>query len=269
MRRAIPSVLLMLALLRPGGAGAHPNHGPTLGERYATLSIGGGSGRLVYGLTFTSPHGLGERREADTDGDGRISEAERCARASAFVAAVGRAVVAEVDGRRTRLAWGEPFYGPADAVRAGPLAVEVVATFDLPAGSRRVSLEDRAEFEGIYRTTVSIDAGPGVEIARAGRGTAPRDVERRLVFIDLPSAEPPSPRGVTVFLEREGRRDSPGLPWAFGAVGCVSLVLLALALAARRRRSRRERRPAKGRRAPRGGPTGGRRGSLARRARSR
>ncbi len=237
--------LLLASGLGPRELAAHPLHRPAMGERYLKLDLRQGHIRVVYGITYASRSGREVRREADIDGDGSIGEAEEERQIRGYRRRISRAVALTVDGEAVDLDWGEPFLGGfAGPVGAGPATVETWARVPLPPRARLIVLEDRAEFDGIYRTTAMIVTEGEVELERAGRGRAPTGRDDRLVFMDLPAPGPPPVRIVTIELLRPEEAEISGAAirlWGF--VGGVALlaVLGLLGLFLFRRVSRRAR----------------------------
>jgi hypothetical protein len=184
------------------------------------------------------------RRRADTSGDGAISEEERRAEANAFLKAITVGTRILVDGEPVDVEWGEPFVGPAEVVRPGPLAFEAVATYSIPPGEHRLTIEEHAEFEGIYRTvlTAAPARGSEIEIRGIGRGTEATDLERRLVFLDLPTPGDPPPRTATLrvvmpgVVESEGAGTSRGL-WPLAVAGGLIAIIAIIVTLARRRKA--------------------------------
>ena len=250
----VPAVLVLAT--SPRAAAAHPDHGPTLGERSLSLELHPSGAKLVYGLTFTDRFGLKLRLSADADRDGRLDDSERSRAASALAASVREGCRLLLDGTEVQPTWAEPYLGPAEGpIRPDPLAFELTGRVPLAGGRHRVTIEDRTELEGIYRTAVRIRAEPGVDLVAAGRGWEPSRLERSIVILDLPSPTAPPPRVVTAEVVLPGAGESPApvsAPVVVATVVAIALLTVGLWGRLRRGPGRPERRPEPKRRAARG-----------------
>lgn len=212
-------------------AHAHPNHGPSWGERYLKLEISPGHARVVYGLTFSARYGRQIREIADRDDDGVITRNETNQFGASFTKGLTADVLLDIDDEPRAVAWSPPFVATLQGkLRRGPVALETAAKVKLAPGLHRIVITESAEFEGIYRTTVKIVETEGVKLLRAGRGSHPRGTEHRLVFLDLPYEGPPSPRVVSVEVELPGPTGLMGsreTRWfIIGVVGVLVVLLL-------------------------------------------
>lgn len=212
---------------------AHPNHGPSWGERYLKLEMSSEHLRVVYGLTFNARYGRQVRDIADTDDDGVITPVESVRYGKRFTKILSRDFELFVDDETCDVEWSRPFVATLEGqLRRGPVAFETAAKLELAPGRHQLLCTDRAEFEGIYRTTAKLVVGEEVKLLRAGRGPQPRRKELRLVFLDLPDESPPSPRVMSIELELPGYTsilDSSHPRWiAISGVGVLVVLLLGL-----------------------------------------
>jgi hypothetical protein len=220
-------------------AWGHPNHGPSWGERYLKIDASTGGVRVVYGLTISARHGVQLRSMADRNRDGDVDQAEVEAFAESYTSRLSKNVGIRVDDRELDESWVTPFSAGLAGVGArGPVALETSTVLEVPPGVHVVSIEDRAEFEGIYRTTAKVVATEGVSIIRCGKGTSPSARDLRLVFLDLPDDGPPPPRIMTTEIAFPGRswlapRGRLGWILAMGS-GLLALVVAAIVLGRRR-----------------------------------
>jgi hypothetical protein len=238
-RRSLWFLIALSLLCRAATASAHPNHGPSWGERYLKLEATADGVRVVYGLTVSARFGHQLRTATDSDRNGDVDEAEVATFGRNFAERLSKNVVLEVDDLAREEIWATPFTAGLGGPSAqGPIAVETSTTIEVPPGLHKVTIDDRAEFDGIYRTTAKIMAAPGVEIARAGKGRVPGAQELRLVFLDLPEDGPAPPRVITLELSVPGSTWPKVRWWSFGlgAGGSVLVATIAVVLWRRRRR---------------------------------
>ena len=252
---ALSLALLFLALVTlghfdEGRAWAHPNHGPTLGERYLKLDLADHRVRIVYGLTYGSRTAAAIRTVSDTNGDGVVDASEAEARGRALIERLTAKVRIEARGRELAIRWRPPFIvGLAGPGARGPITMEAVGRTELPTGTERIVVRDRAEFEGVYRTVATVATDGTVTLLRAGEGENPSTLQRRVAYLDLPEDGPPPPRIFTVVLRplepaSQGERSDDGewpssTAWALAVVGGVALVgLIAFITMLVRRRGR-------------------------------
>ncbi len=188
------ATFFLFALQAPGTVESHPNHGPSLGERYFKLDVRDDRVRVVYGLTYAARHGGRVRGDADANGDGHLDESEAQSFGEGYRSKLSTSVSLRVDGQPEQLSWSTPFLGQViGPLGPGIVAIEMTSEIELTPGAHTLVLDDRAEFTGIFRTTAMTSIAPEVELTKAGRGEAPRGRERRVVYMDLPSpGEPPS-----------------------------------------------------------------------------
>lgn len=238
------TLILVAAALARRPAEAHPNHGPSGGERYLKMAAEPREVRLVYGLTITARFARTIRSRFDQDRDGLVDEQEGRRFGRELLERLERGVTATVDGTPLELEWEAPVtIRLAGPVGSGPLAVEVTSRPEMSPGVHLVTLRDRVEFEGIYRTTANITAAPEVELLRAGRGPSPGNLRPREVFLDLPSEGPPAPRRLALEARFPGGAPpspAPEARWGIpvGAAVGVSVLVLGVLWWRRRRRGR-------------------------------
>lgn len=229
-RRPISSALLCVAfILWPHPVFGHPNHGPALGERSIKLEISEGKGRVVYGLAYRAPVGRKLRFLADTDHNGSVDHAEAEKRGQVLSKTIAENTTLVAGGRSVSLRWQPLFVAQLEGrIARAPLAVESVATFVFAPSTKVFRLTDSAEFDGIYRTNARIAAKGEVTITKAGRGENPGRVEKRFVFLDLPSEGPAPARVLTALVAlpeqpEQPPDESPRALWRW--IGGVILVL--------------------------------------------
>lgn len=229
--------LLTLALLgvlwslAPGSSEAHPNHGPSLGERYLKLELRDDRLRVVYGLTYAARHGQRVRAQADADGNGMVTAEEERSHGDECRQQVSEAVKLTIDGRVRALAWNDPFLNAfTGPVASGPATIELTTEIPLGPGAHRLVLEDSAEFLGIYRTTTAIVVRDQAELLKAGKGRSPSGRDRRFVFMDLPSPGAPPTRIFTVEARLPGGSALSGNEGRGLVLGIVILLGLAASL---------------------------------------
>lgn len=238
-RRSLWFLIGLWLLCRAGSVSAHPNHGPSWGERYLKLEATADGVRVVYGVTVSARFSHQLRAAADADRDGDVNGAEVAAFGASFAERLSRHVVLALDERARDEVWATPFTaGLGGRSARGPIAVETSTSIAVPPGRHKVTLDDRAEFDGIYRTTAKILAAPGVAIAKSGKGPSPRAQDRRLVFLDLPEDGPAPPRIITIELAIPGS-SGPEVPgWAVWLVVGGGGLVAAIAVGLWRRRRR-------------------------------
>ena len=243
-RRVVATAFVLLVLICTATAQAHPNHGPSWGERYLKLDVAADGVRVVYGVTFVSRFGRKVRTLADADRNGRVDGGELELYGEAVTKRLAGDVQLTVAGDEKNLEWSAPFLGGLGGpLRGGPVTLETTAKVPLQPGTIRLLLEDGAEFDGIYRTTASIAVAPEVALIKGGRGPAPPGKRSRLVFLDLPSEGVPPPRVVTALVELPGTPNHEGngsLSIVMLGIGTVLLVGICLVLGVRLRHYRRK-----------------------------
>ena len=189
------ALLVATTLVYADVVDSHPNHGPSLGERYFKLDVREDSVRVVYGLTYSARHGDGVRRDADKNRDGQIDETEARGLGEVYRQKVSSDVTLSIGGQPKQLTWSQPYLGQvAGPIGPGIVTIELTAEAELGTGAQVILLDDRAEFTGIYRSTATTSIAPEVELTKSGRGAEPRGRERRIVYMDLPSPEAPPSR---------------------------------------------------------------------------
>jgi hypothetical protein len=221
-------------------ASAHPNHGPSWGERYLKIDAAADGVRVVYGITVSARFGNQLRASADADRNGQVDEGEVTTFGRGFADRLAKNVVLEVGGRASEEAWATPFIaGIGGRGARGPIAIETSTSVALPPGTQKLTIDDRAEFDGIYRTTAKISAAPGIALLKSGKGRAPSAQDLRLVFLDLPEDGPAPPRIITVELSVPGGERNGLAVWGIVVAAGVGFVVVVIAVALRRRRRRR------------------------------
>ncbi len=111
------ALALGCALLLASPARAHLGHTIGRAERYLKIDVAGHEARFVVSLTLGAREGGRLLGEADTNGDGRVDEAERDAYLSQWAAGLHEELPVTLDGGPVELSFGEPFMDP---IRARP-----------------------------------------------------------------------------------------------------------------------------------------------------
>lgn len=185
-RRTPRAVLLALALLALGvvsapSAHAHPEFSPSLNNRYLKVSlIGRGELRIAWTLMVGQAPATAARHQADTDGDGTLSDAELQRWTARLADAVRRGLVFDVDGVRVEPTWDAPLPGMPDR-RMGPIPFSVDLIGHLRAsgpGEHTVRFDDEtpptalggALGDALGESDVLIEEGPGARVLAAWRG---------------------------------------------------------------------------------------------------
>jgi hypothetical protein len=144
-------------------------------NRYVKLTPLGDRVRLAYTVFYGEIPGAALRRTLDTNGDGRIDDAE----AGAFGARVGAELAPRltlaIDGSAQPVTWASVDVGLGTPdVDAGAFSIDLVAFACLPTahGEHRVQFVDRFELEHPGETEVRVETSPDVTVVRASVGSA-------------------------------------------------------------------------------------------------
>lgn len=238
-RAALSCLIAALILLPFVTASAHPNHGASWGERYLKLDIGENHLRCVYGLTIDAKSGRQIRDRANLNGNNEIDEQEASAFGALFIERLEADVALSIDDNEVELDWARPFaMGLIGRLGRGPVALETTAEVPLAPGDHRLRFIDRAEFDGIYRTTATLAVAAATKLLTAGRHENPSRVDTRIVFLDLPNAGQAPPRRLFADIVTPGASSSPGQSqenFAFLVLGALLLIAI-VGLQLRRRR---------------------------------
>jgi hypothetical protein len=166
------AVVAWASAARP--AVAHPEFSPSAVNRYCKLSlVEPRAVRLAYTVMIGAAPALATRKQADTNADGRVDEAESRALAARVRAAVEAGLTVELDGARITPAFEAPTVGLAGAeVAPSPLSIDLVARLPIADGAaaHRLRVEDAVELAPVGEAEVRVEESPSVRLLAAGRG---------------------------------------------------------------------------------------------------
>ena len=228
------ALAVVVAALGPGAsaARAHPGHLGIRADRYLKLEVSPKGLRLVVSLTLGPVAATRWLRAADTNGDGKVSEAEAEASMKRWTEALDRELPVEIDGKGVKLRWTNPFLDPIGEIDGRPATVEMTGLAALDGGRHHIVLRDKMLQEAFDRTDVAIEAVPPARLLAAGPGERPDERLRRFAVV---KGERLDAVGVLVELpgEQQAERRRFG---TYLALGALAVLGLAVWLGARRRR---------------------------------
>jgi hypothetical protein len=168
-------VVVGVITLVAAGALAHVAPSVDDNNRYLKLTPMGDRVRLAYTVFFGEVPGAVERREIDSNRDGRIDDAESRAFGGKTAAEVAENLDVEIDGHGAKVTWATVDVGlGTPATAAGSFSVDLVAYPCLPVvrGAHRLVVHDRLHLPHPGETEVRVEDSPGITIDHARIGTA-------------------------------------------------------------------------------------------------
>jgi hypothetical protein len=143
-------------------------------NRYLKVTPLGDGIRLAYTVFFGEIPGAAERRNIDSNRDGKIDDGEAKQFADRLGAQVAALIDVELDGVAHRVRWDLVSAGMgSDAVAAGSFSVDLVAFVCGGSGGRhRVRLRDQFRIPRPGETELKVEDSPGVTVTRARVGPA-------------------------------------------------------------------------------------------------
>ncbi len=231
-RASAMAVVAATFALWSSAAWAHPGHLGIRADRYLKLEVSPKRLRLVVSLTLGPVAATRWLRAADTNGDGKVSEAEAEASMKRWTEALDRELPVEIDGKGVKLRWASPFLDPIGEIDGRPVTVEMTGLVHLDGGRHHIVLRDKMLQEAFDRTDVAIEARPPVRLLAAGAGERPSERLRRFAVV---KGERLDAVGVLVQLPGEQQAERRRLG-SYLALGALAVLGLAVWLGARRRR---------------------------------
>ncbi len=215
---------------------AHPQYAMATINRYGKLLLlPHGQVRLLYTVMVGDIPAFEARRQADHNGDGRISADEEAALARQVRDQVAAGMDLRLDGQPVHLHFEEPaLVLPDAAVAPSSFAVELTAVFSVPPGGQpdhELRYEDRSRLDPVGEVEILLEEGVGVRLldSKQGQGafTGEPKPQTRFSFFGPPPTSL-ADRSVS-FRFREGRAGSAGphpALWLIGVAVAIGGCLL-------------------------------------------
>lgn len=176
MRRGRIAAMLVLAItLAAAPVAAHMAPSVDDNNRYLKVSPAAGRVRVAYTVFFGEVPGAGARRTIDTNGDGRISEAEGQVFGDKLAAEVADSLEITVDGATRPVTWSLVSVGMGTPVTAaGAFSIDLVSWLCLsPArGPHAVRIRDRFRIPRPGETEVKVEDRSGITVHHTRIGAA-------------------------------------------------------------------------------------------------
>ena len=158
LRRLLASVVL--TMLMPAGAGAHPETVPALVNRYITLLPTAGQLEIDVVLLFGTLPAAEQRRSRDADQDGVISAAELAMDKKRWGQRAADMVTISIDGHRRHLGYAvEVDLNGKTGVDREPLVVQLRGRVPLQPGEHRLIVEPGPDLPRMGETEIVLEAG--------------------------------------------------------------------------------------------------------------
>jgi hypothetical protein len=226
--RLLPPILVVLAA---APAAAHVAPSPNANNRYLKATLLPGEVRLAYTLFFGDRPGAAARRRMDTDGSGRIDDAEAAAFGAQILEQLAAGIDVTVDDQPAR-GWRVTDVGlGTPSATGGALSVDLALAVPYPdpaAAEHRLRLDDHVQVPDAGEGEVLIEESPGVRVLESHLGDERGGIELRFPFLGNPGAR--GEREVVVRLAADAElrpaRAARRAPWIAG--GAVALALLGL-----------------------------------------
>jgi hypothetical protein len=204
-------------------AAAHPEFSALGTNRYVTAAVFDGRVDVTDALLEGTLASGEERRRLDTDGDGRISDAE-LRTAEGRMGAEAPALTVEVDGRTVTAPFAVAIdLGDEPRATTAPVAIERRASFAgaWPAGARRLRVVITREPPRLIDTELGVVVGPGLSLASGTdlvtfRGPRASSLEERAATFELTGPPPPP---------KPPRSPLPAVAAGLGALAIATLLL--------------------------------------------
>jgi hypothetical protein len=245
--RVAVNAAICLFLVATGRANAHPEFNAVTTNRYVKIDLLSGEElRLAYTIMYGAGPAYAERKSADTNGDGRLDEAETRALGEKVRAFAQKSLKLTVDGQAVAPELEAATVGLAGPeVAQSPFSVDLQARIRCPGrGPHLIVLDDALEPPQLGETEIRIEESPSTRLLEAHRGPGPGPRENSILFRG-PRFSALEDRSVTVRFEgtsaasaqTKGAARGAGRAALVGIVGLAGVALLAIALFARRYRN--------------------------------
>lgn len=179
-------LILAVATLAAGQAAAHPQFALATVNRYSKLVLlPRGQIRLTYVLMVGDVPAMALRQGADTDRDGKLSEAEGAGLARGLRDRVQQGVIMTLDGRPVPVIFEEPVLGLAgDAVAPSAFSVDLTLTLPAPPGiEHALRYDDRTAIGPVGEVEILLEESPAVRLLAAWQGEGREQQARTTRFL--------------------------------------------------------------------------------------
>jgi hypothetical protein len=223
-RASAPAVAAALAWTYAASALAHVGHVIQRAERYLKLDASERDTRLVVSLTLGDLEGERVLRDADADGDRRVSEVEAEAYLHRWAEGLRSEIPVWIDGTPVETVWTDGWFDPLGSVRRTAVTLELVTHLPVDAREHRIVFEDRMVRREIFdRTDVAFRAHDGARLEACGTGDSPERCDAAdIAFV----RGGPLPRRFAVRVVYPHRRQQ--VSWVLlGTAGVVAAILVA------------------------------------------
>jgi hypothetical protein len=174
-------VALLASAALPRVAAAHPEISPQLVNRYLSLIVVGDRLEFFISLLHGALPAAPARKQMDSDGDGRIGEAELAAARLDWKRRAGQLATLTVDGAAVALgeATADVQLGADPAVGPLPVVVEIYGSRPLAPGTRRLRFEPVWDPPSLGETETSLDLSPDWNLVGSRLGQGPEEALSR------------------------------------------------------------------------------------------
>jgi hypothetical protein len=184
--RSLLGALLLTVTILGGQAAAHPQFALATVNRYSKLVLlPRGQVRLTYVLMVGDVPAMALRQGADTDRDGKLSEAEGAALARGLRDRVQQGVSLRLDGRPVPVIFEEPVLGLAgEAVAPSAFSVDLTMTLPAPPGrEHELRYDDQAAIGPVGEVEILLEESPTVRLLAGWQGEARGQQTRTTRFL--------------------------------------------------------------------------------------